>query len=197
MTGRFSEIARIILAFVVCSTSLHGNSGNPKEVQRTVPSPLAVSIVPAWSASSGRGISMATNTVDTFYVLLTNVSTQAQAVFSTSNSWGYYAVSFELRTSNGRIVAIIKKPIEFTKNNPSTFVIPPGEQMVYPIKLDNEWDTATLPIADEEPADVTLKAIYEVKPTPESTRQKVWTGRTESPEYNLKFRHWLGGASKR
>jgi hypothetical protein len=80
---------------------------------------------------------MAANTIDTFYVLLTNVSPQAQAVFRTSNSWGYYAMSFELRTNDGRVVAITKKPTGFTKNNASTFVIPPGEQMVYPIKLDD------------------------------------------------------------
>ncbi len=61
-------------------------------------------------------------------------------------------MSFELRTRDGRVVAIIKKPTVFTKNNPSTFLIPPSQQMVYPIKLDNEWGAASpLPIADEDP----------------------------------------------
>lgn len=188
----------MLVAFVLWGIALNGSNGDSNEVQRT---PFVVSVVPAWSASSERGISMATNTLDTFYVLLTNVSTQAQSVFRTSNSWGYYAVSFELRTSDGRIVAITKKRTAFTKNNPSTFVIPPGEQLVYPVRLDQEWEAASpLPLADEEPVDVTVKAIYEVKPTPESTRQNVWTGRIESTEYHFKFRHWLehsAGASKR
>ena len=144
---------------------------------------------------------MGANTIDTFYVLLTNVSSQAQAVFRTSNSWGYYVVSFELRTSDGRNVALSRRPTVFTKNNPSTFVIPPNEQMVYPIKLDDEWLAASpVPIADEEPVDVTSKAIYEIGPTPESARQNVWTGRVESAEYHFKFRHWLehaASASKR
>jgi len=134
---------------------------------------------------------MAANTIDTFYVLLTNVSKDAQAVFKTSNSWGYYAVWFELRTGDGRIVAITKKPAGFTKNNPSTFVIPPGEPMVYPIKLDKDWGAASsLPTADEQAVDVTVKAIYELKPTAESAQQHVWGGRAESTVYHFKFRHW-------
>jgi hypothetical protein len=188
----------VVVAFALWGIALHGSE---KEVQKTDSSPFVVSLVPTWSGVSGRGISMAANTLDTFYVLLTNVSPQVQAAFRTSNSWGYSAISFELRTGNGRIVAITKRPEDFTKNNPSTFVIPPGEQMVYPIKLDGAWVAgAPLPKADEEPVDVTLKAIYEVKPTPESTGQKVWTGRVESAEYHLKFRHWsehLPAASKR
>lgn len=134
---------------------------------------------------------MAGNTLDTFYVLLTNVSKQDQEVFETWNSWGYYAVSFELRTDDGRIVVIMKKPIEFTRNSSTTFVISPGEQMVYPIKLGNTWDAAfPLPTADEQPVDVSVKAIYEIKSTRESTLQHVWTGRVESNVYHFKFRHW-------
>ncbi len=139
---------------------------------------------------------MAKNTVDTFYVVLTNVSGEAQAAFRTSNSWGYYAVSFELQTIDGRAVALTKKPQGFTKNNPTTFVIPPGEQMVYPIKLDDEWDAVPPPpVAGESPIAVTIKAIYEVKPTPESAQQHVWSGRVESEAYHFNFRHWLEHAS--
>ncbi|MGA9669983.1 MAG: hypothetical protein WBQ94_12295 [Terracidiphilus sp.] len=131
---------------------------------------------------------MATNTLDTFYVILTNVSKQTQAVFGPSHSWGYYAVSFELRTGDGHIVAIGKKQTGFTRNIPSVFLIPPGEQMVYPIKLDGEWVAGPeLPIADKESVDVRVKAIYEIEPTPESTQQNVWTGRAESAEYTSSF----------
>jgi len=134
---------------------------------------------------------MATNTIDIFYVILTNVSKEAQAAFRTSNSWGYYAVSFELRTADGHVVAITKKPQGFTKNNPTTFVIPPGEHMVYPIRLDDDWSAVPLlPTADETPISVTVKAIYEVKPTPESAQQDVWTGRVESSSCSFGFRHW-------
>jgi hypothetical protein len=96
---------------------------------------------------------------------------------------------------DGRIVVITKKPVGFTRNMPSTFVIPPGEQMVYPVRLDNEWDAVPpLPKADETLA-VTIKAIYEVKSTPESAEQKVWTGRAESKGYHFDLRHWLEHAA--
>ena len=143
---------------------------------------------------------MAANTLDTFYVLLTNVSKQDQEVFETWNSWGYYAVSFELRTDDERIVTITKKPVGFTRNGSTTFVISPDAQMVYPNKLDKAWDAASpLPTADEQPVDVTVKAIYEIKRTRESTQQHVWTGRVESMVYHFMFRHWSehSAASKR
>ena len=198
MKNKLLEITVVLLACVLSSTALHGNNGSKIDPQKSEKPPFAVSVVPARSASSGRGISMAANTLDTFYVLLTNVSAQAQTVFETSNSWGYYAVSFELRTVDGRVVVITKKQTWFTRNVPSTFWIPPGEQMVYPIELNDDWVAgAPLPMADEEPVDVTLKAIYEVKATPESTRQNVWTGRIESTENHFKFRHWSARRSQR
>jgi hypothetical protein len=139
---------------------------------------------------------MATNTLDNFYVILTNVSKEDQLAFEDSHSWGFYAVSFELQMPDGRIVAITKKPQGFTRNIPTTFMIPPGEQMVYPIRLDKEWDAVPpLPIADETPIAVTIKAIYEVKPTPESAQQKVWTGRMESRGYHFSFWHWVEHAA--
>jgi hypothetical protein len=133
---------------------------------------------------------MGKNTLRTFYVILTNVSKQTQAVFEPFHSWGYYAISFVVRTGDGRIVAIRKKQTGFTRNVPSTFLIPPGDEMVYPIKLDDEWVADSgLPIAAKEPIDVRVEAIYEIEPTPESTRQSVWTGRAESPRYRYEFWH--------
>jgi hypothetical protein len=63
--------------------------------------------------------------------------------------------------------------------------------MVYPISLDEEWDAVPmLPMADQTPIKISIKAIYEVKPTPEAAEEKVWTGRTESKAYDFNFRHW-------
>jgi len=68
----------------------------------------------------------------------------------------------------------------------------PGEQMVFPIKLNDDWSAIPpLPIADEEPIPVRLRVIYEVGPTQESSAQHVWLGRVESRIYNLSFRHWI------
>ncbi len=135
---------------------------------------------------------MASDVIDGIYVVLTNTSRQPESVFEPWNSWGYYSISFEMETGPGKVIKITKAPAVFTKNNPGTFVVPPGEQMVFPIKLNDDWNAAPpLPIADEEPVSVAMKAIYEVRPTPESSAQKVWIGRVESKNYHLYFRHWI------
>lgn len=74
-------------------------------------------------------------------------------------------------------------------NIPSTFLVPPGEHQVYAIRLDKWWEARpALSKRDETP--IALKAIYEVKPTPEATQYKVWTGRIESRVYKLNLRQW-------
>lgn len=189
-TNVINRTIALLTAFVVGYATPHGL------IQKKGPSPFVVSVVPAWSGQLGRGISMAADTRDIFYVLLTNVSQEPQGAFLTWNSWGYYAVSFELQTAEGHSITIRKKPTEFPRNIPSTFIIPPGEQMVYPIKLDDEWEaTVPLPIADDMQIPVTLKAIYEIEGTSASAQQKVWVGRAQSRKYQLNFRHWVGRPS--
>jgi hypothetical protein len=177
---------------------LQGSVGDPNNQQDTISPPFAVSVVPSWSELPGprcltpcRGVSMAGNTLDTFFVILTNVSREKQAVFEPSHSWGYYAVSFQVQTGDGRIIGIKKKQTGFTRNVPSIFLIPPGEQMVYPVKLDGEWEAdAGLPSSSTKSFPVRLKAVYQIEPSPESTQQKVWAGRIESTEYHFEFKHW-------
>lgn len=134
---------------------------------------------------------MAIKSPDSFYVVLTNISKTSQAVFEDRNSWGYQSVSFDLQTQDGRKFIVTKKTHEFTRNVPSTFTIQPGEHMVYPITLNDEWTSSSgLPMADETPIPITLRAIYEVNSTLEASREKVWTGHLESNEYHFSFRHW-------
>jgi len=96
------------------------------------------------------------------------------------------------QTEDGRKFTISKRPADFTRNIPSTFVIPPGESMVYPILLDDQWDAVPgLPIADETPIPIMIRAIYQLDPTPEASAQNVRIGRLESSMYNFTVRHWL------
>ena len=134
---------------------------------------------------------MARNTNDTFYVILTNTSNQAQPTFEEWNSWGYQAVSFQVQLPDGTNIVVSKKQQGFTKNTPGTFVVPAGEQRVYAVNLNDEWTASReLPVADAEPIAVTLKATYAITPTPEAAKYHVWTGRAESAPYQLNFRHW-------
>ena len=122
-----------------------------------------------------------------FYVVLTNVSSEPQAVWEEWNSWGYETISFEATTGDGKKFIISRKPQIFTVNFPSTFLIQPGEHKVYDIRLDKWWAAhPALPRVDE--TSITLRAIYEVHPTPESAQYKVWTGRVESHGYRLTLR---------
>ena len=146
--------------------------------------PFSLSVVP------GRGgITMATHMARDFYVVLTNVSKEPQPVWEDWNSWGYQTVSFEFTRAGGEKVVVRRRQGDFTKNAPSTFLVQPGEHQVYAIKLDQWWEThPVLPKVDEMP--VTLKAIYEVGPTPEATQYKVWVGHIESHAYNFSLRQW-------
>jgi hypothetical protein len=182
-----------ILTFVVgCST--------PRAVQSPAASgeklnlsPLSISVVPtkSYDEPSGRGISMAKNSPGSFYVILRNTSREPQLVFESWNSWGYQAVSFQVQTATGDKFVISKGPPHLRANLPSTFLIPPGEHMVYPITLDDEWDAVpSLPTADQTPLPITIKAIYEIRPTPEAAEKKVWTGRVESISYHFNLMHW-------
>jgi hypothetical protein len=151
--------------------------------------PFSLSIAPTNSFGAGGSITMAQSKTREFFVVLTNVSKDPQPVWEYWNSWGYQNISFELTTGDGRKFVVSKRRQDFTMNFPSTFLIQPDEHQVYAIHLDKEWETQpTLPKADEMP--VTLKAIYEVPPTPEAAQHKVWTGRVESRSYKLALRQW-------
>jgi hypothetical protein len=164
---------------------------SPKAQPSVHKSPFSVSVVPETSRGEGFGssIDMAHDKPRDFYVVLTNVSSVPQAVWEYWNSWGYRTVSFEPTTSDGKKLLVSRRPGIFTMNFPSTFLIEPGEHQVYAVRLDQWWEThPSLPKANETA--ITLKAIYEVPPTPEATQYKVWTGRLESRSYNLKLRQW-------
>lgn|SRR5215813_1054916 len=185
-------IAAILTIVMGCSTPPMGKllAASGQEHKEL---PFVVSIIPTVSEDEPIGcrISIAKTSPGTFYVILTNKSKGPQNAFENWNSWGYRAVSFEVQTADGLKAVITKNEHDFTRNFPSTFTIQSGEHMVYSISLDHEWKTVpSLPMADATPISITIKAIYEVRPTPEAAKEKVWTGRAESNSYHCKLRHW-------
>jgi hypothetical protein len=155
----------------------------------TAQPPFSLAVVPSRSFGDRGMIAMSHNKPQDFYVVLTNVSGEPQAVWELWNSWGYQTISFELTTANGQRFVLSRGPEGFTKNNPSTFVVQPGEHQVYAIHLDKSWvSTPTFPKADEMP--ITLKAAYQVAPTREASEHKVWAGRVESRGYTFTLRQW-------
>jgi hypothetical protein len=151
--------------------------------------PFSLSIVPTNSSGGVGSITMAQSKARDFYVVLTNVSRDPQPVWEDWNSWGYQNISFELTAADGRTFVASKRQQVFTRNFPSTFLIQPGEHQVYAIRLNKDWEARpVVPKADKMA--ITLKAIYEVTPTPEATQYKVWTGRVESRIYKFTLRQW-------
>jgi hypothetical protein len=151
--------------------------------------PFTLSVVPSRSSAQARSITIADNKPDEFYVVLFNTSKDAQPVFESWNSWGYQTVSLEFTTPDGKKTVVSRRPQDFTRNFPSTFLIQPGEHQVYAIRLDKSWETRPMFTADAE-TQITLKAIYQVSVTPESPKHKVWTGRIETKAYSLTLGHW-------
>ena len=150
--------------------------------------PFTVSIVPTRSASDSRIITIAKENPPEFYVVLTNVSNEPQPVWEMWNSWGSKTISFEFNVANNQPVLVTRGPEDFTRNFPSTFVIPPAEHQVYSIRLDKWWVTTGIPKSTE--ASVRIKAIYEVSKTPETSQYNVWVGRIESPYCQITLRQW-------
>ena len=164
----------------------NANSNGTVTPARTTP--FMLSIVPTKSSSDSRFITIAPEKPDEFYVVLTNISSEPQAVWETWNSWGARTISFEFTFGNNPPIVVARGPEDFTKNGPSTFLIPPGEHKIYPIRLDKWWDVRSIPKSAE--AQVSLKAIYEVPVTPEAATYHVWTGRVESGNYSVTLRQW-------
>jgi len=153
------------------------------------PAPFSLAVVPSRSFGDGGSISMSHDKADEFYVVLTNVSGEPQVTWELRNSWGYQTISFEVTTANGKKFVLSMGPEEFTKNNPTTFAVQPGEHQVYAIHLDKWWvSNPAFPKADQTP--ITLKAVYQVSPTREASEYKVWTGRVESHSYHLRLMQW-------
>jgi hypothetical protein len=159
--------------------------------------PFRVSIVPTSSEATDRSITTAPHNPDRFYVVLTNVSAKPQPVFETWNSWGYRSITFEL-VLNGKKHLITKEEQSFSRNFPSTFEIPPGEAIVYPIQLDSSWEG--LPVLKDDhccpttevggAVRIQLTAVYEVESSVDAAKQKVWVGRIRSPTHELTLRWW-------
>jgi len=153
------------------------------------PPTLTVALVPTHSDGDTGLIQMGNDTRNSFYVILTNNSQSSISTWEPWNSWGYRALSFEAVTADGEKFRISRKPEVFTVNSPGSFWFLPGEHQVYPVLLNDSWTADPTPPKVGQ-MQISLTAIYEVSPTPESDRYHVWTGHIESRPYKIALRQW-------
>jgi hypothetical protein len=181
--------------------------------QNDVPSaPLSIAVVPTNCYGENCFIQTghktpATAKPEDFYIVLTNISQQNQPVYEYWNGWGCQTISFVLTTEDGKKYVMSRRPKQFDYNFPSTFLIKPGQQQVFAIRFDDDWEMSPmLPQKDE--TQVTLRAIYEVSAknsTPDDfifppiIKERVWKGRIESPSYantTIQSRYAVGGNAR-
>ena len=112
-----------------------------------------------------------------FHVVLTNNSQKPQRLFKEWNSWGYFALSFEI---DGQIVR--KKGVDWGENYAEYHTIFPQEHIVFNVNFSTDtWENSPL-LDNKFPKKIKMRAIYEVEEDEESRQFKVWTGKIMSKE---------------
>jgi hypothetical protein len=112
-------------------------------------------------------------------VVLSNTSSTDVRVWQTGNQWGDTALSFEV-LHNGLVLRIVRREQEYTRNVPSSFVLPVKSRHEWPFDLgDGDWDAET-PIDQVAGRHTQLVAVYDVPTTPEALNHGVWTGQLRS-----------------
>jgi hypothetical protein len=125
-----------------------------------------------------------------FHVVLSNLSDKPIKLWTETNSWGYYALSFEMSDNSGRKWVAKKEPATFTRNIPSLLEIPSRGTHVIGVyfAIPRRWEGFPVPENGVEP--VTIRAVFEVLPTPESDQLRAWVGRIVSESRDVEFAKW-------
>jgi len=179
----------LIIAALTVMACIAATGCAREELANAPITPFTLDIVPSKSFGDTASITMAYNKPGDFYVVLTNVSNEPQAVWETWNSWGYQTIYFKFAMADGPKSVVSMKQLDFTRNGPSTFVIQPKEHQVYAIRLNEKWEAhPAVRKADEMP--IKVQAIYDVPMTAEAPQHNVWTGHVESKTYSLVLRQW-------
>ena len=128
---------------------------------------------------------VATDDRSHFHVTIENVSDHPQNVFDEWNSWGCFSFRFEYTTPTGKEKVMEKLPRVWTKNNPTTTPLNPGEILVRDVYLDSTiWSNLPLPAAGE--AMVRIRASFEQKPV---QGEEAWHGQITCPAQEITFRN--------
>jgi hypothetical protein len=117
-----------------------------------------------------------------FHVLLTNTTDQPKRLFQEWCSWGYYALTFAFTDEHGETFPARKGPHAWTMNFPDYWTVPAHESLVIDVYFADreEWGDSFWLSPGHPKGEVTLKAIYQVRPDGESEKLGVWTGKIES-----------------
>jgi hypothetical protein len=117
-------------------------------------------------------------------VILSNRGGKEIRIWNTANSWGDDVVSFEVLQGE-RTLHIVHKPQIYTRNVPSSIVVPPGARHRLPFNLgDGSWITET-PTGQLVESATEIVALYDVPETVEALKYDVWMGHARSAPVRL------------
>jgi hypothetical protein len=129
-------------------------------------SPLRLTIVPTDTSNDSASV----GTVTPFYVVATNQSNAPMTVWQESCSWGFYALSLDLRLEDGTISTITKHSRGWDRNFPAPYVIRPGMPFVLVVRLKEEWT------GYPKNQKVWMRARYTSEPDRFGSQNEVWVG---------------------
>ena len=133
-----------------------------------------------------------------FHVLVTNTTGKPVELWEEWNSWGYYALSFEVVGPSGKRMTVKKKERGWTKNFPSVFVIDHGETVPLDVYWSEEiWEG--IPVCEgvsNTGCAINVRAVLKMEPADEVVEELsgkyydseiLWTGTmySEWSEYIL------------
>ena len=130
-------------------------------------------------------------------VQLQNPTDAPARVWQLGNSWGGAAWSLQLATLDGaRVFTLRPSNRGYTRNLPRFIEVPAHGQVDVELTPSRpEW-TSGEDLSPLKDAQVSVRAVLEIEPTPESEKHHVACGRVESePEVSQPPHSWLFGGS--
>ncbi len=166
-----SLLTTVLCGLLVCSTGKTTEGTQPSNVQGLG---LSVRIVPA---SNGECV-IRLGSKEPLRVMLKNVSATPLRLWKESNSWGYYALQFEMTTNKGERTIVRKKERGWRKNVPAFVVLESGKSTVLDVFLSGgTWEHVPANRSGEK---VDVRVIFEVSKEAMASKLGVWTGRISS-----------------
>jgi hypothetical protein len=131
---------------------------------------------------------------DSLSATVINLTAHEQKLWDLQTYWGWSSLSIQVRAEAEKPVQIERRLRDWTKNGPVYFILlPNGKRDVVLDLHDGWWNTHAVPEWNDRP--VSLRALLQIEPTPESECFGVFTGSVYSDWISSEPPHgWLFAA---
>ena len=123
----------------LCLWSLCALGTNSLPAVDSSPANLEISIIPSGRNEKFAAIRMY-NDHEPFFVVIANRGSESINFWKEWCSWGYFALSFEMKLADGRTLEIKKQSQGWQRNFPDSFLVRAGDYFVIPVAFsDKIW----------------------------------------------------------